>query len=217
MDTSDCTYHCNQTSSPASQSNERKAAPRKIKKPLAVVPPPAIYVLSKNSPCSLNIQVKLTSLTSLTSISMSALLDSGATGMFINQSFVQKHQLETTPLPQPVLVCNVDGSPNENRSVMEEVHVTLRFGCHSKRAHLTVANLGQQTVIIGHSWLTFHNLEVDWVSQKVSMMQCPPSCNGRGLRKSAPPPPFGQEDAVYVILLTPEWEEHICSTSTPSH
>src|SRR5258706_6975333 len=97
MDTLDCTYHCNQTSSPTSQSNERKATPRKIKKPLAVVPLPAIYVLSKNSPRSLNIQVELTSLTSLASISTSVLLDSGATGMFINWSFMQKHQLETNP------------------------------------------------------------------------------------------------------------------------
>src|SRR5258707_3735626 len=152
-----------------SQSNERKATPREVKKPLATVPPPAIYILSKHSRHSLNIQVKLTSLTSLTSISMSMLLDSGATGMFINQSFMQKHQLVTTPLPQPVLVCNVDGSPNENGSVMEEVHITLCFRCHSKRAHLTVANLRQQMVIIGHSWLTLHNPEVDWVSQKVSM------------------------------------------------
>src|SRR5260370_19680039 len=102
MDTSDCTYHCNQTSPPMSQSNERKAAPREIKKPLATVPLPAIYVLSKNSPHSLNIQVELASLTSLASISTSALLDSGATGMFIDQSFVHEHQLDTTPLPQPV-------------------------------------------------------------------------------------------------------------------
>src|SRR5258707_4200210 len=123
MDTSDCTYHCNRTSSPVSQSNERKVTPRKIKKPLAVVPLPAIYVLSKNSPCSLNIQVKLTSLTSLASIPMSMLLDSGATGMFINRSFMQKHQLETTPLHQPVLVCNIDSSPNEHRSVIEAGHV----------------------------------------------------------------------------------------------
>src|SRR5258708_3740844 len=223
MDTLDCTYRCNRTSSPASQSNERKATPREIKKPLAVVPPPAIYVLSKNSPHSLNIQVELTSLTSLASISTSMLLDSRATGMFINQSFMQKHQLETTPLPQPILVCNINGSLNENGSVMEEVHVTLHFRCHSERVHLAVTNLGQQTVIIGHSWLTLHNPEVDWVSQKVSMTRCPPSCNGHVLPKSNPPPqksapplPFGQEDAVYVILLTLEWEERICTTSTPS-
>src|SRR5258708_22626596 len=104
-----------------SQSNKRKATPREIKKPLATVPLPTIYVLSKNSPRSLNIQVKLTSLTLLASISTSALLDSGATGMFINRSFVQKHQLETTPLHQPILVCNVDSSPNENGSVTAEV------------------------------------------------------------------------------------------------
>src|SRR6266436_6572766 len=222
MDTSDCTYCCNRTSPPMSQSNERKAAPREIKKPLATVPLPTIYILSKNSPCSLNIQVELTSLTSLASISTSMLLDSGATGMFINQSFVQKHQLETTPLPQPILIHNVDSSPNENGSVMEEVHVTLRFRRHSKRAHLVVANLRQQMVIIGHSWLTLHNPEVDWVSQKVSMMRCPPSCNGcvlpksnLPLQKSATAPSFRQEDTIYVILLTPEWEECICATSTP--
>src|SRR5258707_4486946 len=223
MDTSDCTYHCNRTSSPTSQSNKRKAAPREIKKPLAVVPLPAIYVLSKNSPRSLNIQVELTSLTSLACDFTSMLLDSGATGMFINRSFMQKHQLETTPLPKPILIRNVDGSLNENGSVTEEVHVILCFGCHSERAHLAVANLGQQTVIIGLSWLTLHSLEVDWVSQKVLMTRCPPSCNGCVLPKSDPPPwkstpplPFGQEDAVYVILLTPEWEEHICAMSTPS-
>ena len=64
---------------------------------------------------------------------------------------------------------NVDGSANENGSVTEEVHITLHFRCHSERAHLTVGNLGQQMVIIGHSWLTLHNLEVDWAAQKVLM------------------------------------------------
>src|SRR5258708_30110686 len=125
--------------------------------------------------------------------------------------------------PPPVLVCNVDGSANENGSVMEEVHITLHFRHHSERAHLAVANLRQQMVIIGHSWLTLHNPEVDWVSQKVLMMRCPPSCNGHVPPKSnlppqesATPPSSRQEDAVYVILLTPEWEECICATLIPS-
>ncbi len=222
MDTSDCTYHCNPTRSPVSQSNKRKATPKESKRPLAAVPSPTIYVLSKNSPHSLNVQVELVSLTSLASVSTSVLLDSRATGMLINWSFVQKHQLETTPLPQPVLMCNVDGSTNENGSVMEEVHVTLHFGCHSERTHLGVTNLRQQTVIIGHSWLTLHNPEVDWATQRVLMTRCPPSCNGQVLPKSDPPlqkstpslPPR-QEEAVYTILLTPEWEECICATSTP--
>src|SRR5258708_7750826 len=181
-----------------SQSNERKAAPREIKRPhmsnlarpLATVPPPVIYVLSKNSPHSLNVQIELTS---LASVSTSTLLDSGATGMLINQSFVQKHQLETIPLPQPVLAHNVDSSANENGSVMEEVHITLCFRCHPERAHLTVTNLGQQTAIIRHSWLTLHNPEVDWADQKVSMTRCTPavmdeSCQSPISCHRSPPP-----------------------------
>src|SRR5258708_33971034 len=31
----------------------------------------------------------------------------------------KKHHLETTNIPQPVLMCNVDSSPNENGSVTE--------------------------------------------------------------------------------------------------
>src|SRR5258708_34529163 len=45
---------------------------------------------------------------------MSALLDSGTTGMFINHTFIQKHKLETQPLPNPVPVHNVDGTLNKN-------------------------------------------------------------------------------------------------------
>src|SRR5260221_8641050 len=81
---------------------------------------PSIYVLSKSA-CTLNMSIELQTTTSLCSISTSALLDSGATGMFVNQAFAQKHKLETRPLPNPVPVHNVDGTPNENGSIMEEV------------------------------------------------------------------------------------------------
>ena len=45
--------------------------------------------------------------------------------MFVNWIFVQKHKLETRPLPNPVPVHNVDGTPNENGSITEEVEVIL--------------------------------------------------------------------------------------------
>ena len=69
--------------------------------------------------------VELWTTTSLQSISTSALLDSGATGMFVNHAFIQKHKLETCPLPNPVPVHNVDGTLNENGSITEEVEVLL--------------------------------------------------------------------------------------------
>ena len=89
--------------------------------------------------------------------------------MFVNWIFVQKHKLETHALPNPVPVHNVDGTPNENGSITEEVEVILQYGQHTERAHLAVANLRWQTVIIGHSWLNHHNPEVDWARQSVTM------------------------------------------------
>src|SRR5258705_11164411 len=113
MNTLDCTYCNNRTDSPMSQSNKRKATPREVKRPYAsnlsktpaTVTPPMIYVLSKNSPHSLNGQVEHASLPSLAPVSTSMLLDSGATGMFINQSFVQKHQLDPAPPTCPCAQC----------------------------------------------------------------------------------------------------------------
>src|SRR5258708_22411122 len=182
--TLDCKYHCNPTSSPVPQTHKRKVAPVNSESPctdnpvrLSATPPAKTYVLPKTSPPSLNLQVELTSLTSLASVATSALLDSRATRMFINQDFVQKHWLETTPLPQPVLFCNVDGSANKHSSITEEIHSLLCFTLHLARAQFAVTNLGQQSVIIGHPWLSHHNPEVDCATQKFSMTHCPTDCN----------------------------------------
>src|SRR5260221_13361891 len=85
---------------------------------------PSIYVLSKSA-CTLNMSVELQTTTSLHSISTSALLNSGATGMFVNQAPAQKHKLETCPLPNPGPVHKVNGTPNKNGSITEEAKVIL--------------------------------------------------------------------------------------------
>ncbi len=62
--------------------------------------------------------------------------------MFVNHTFIQKHKLETQPLPNPVPVHNINGSPNENGSIIEEAKVILWYGQHTEKACLMVANLG---------------------------------------------------------------------------
>src|SRR5258708_10680401 len=63
------------------------------------------------------------------------------------------------------------------------------------------------------TWLSHHNPEVDWTTQKVLMTHCPTSCNGQVLKLE---PPLEPGDAVSAILLTPEWEECIGATLTAS-
>ena len=128
--------------------------------------------------------------------------------MFIDRKFVQEHKLETSPLPHAIPVCNVDGSVNENGSIVKEAHDT-------ESAHLAVANLGWQSVIIGHSWLLHHNPEVDWAAQKVTMSCCPSSC-GRQMAPDNSDNLMEPGDTIGVAFLSPEGEEYIQAMTTPS-
>src|SRR5260221_1752461 len=100
---------------------------------------------------------------------------------------------------------------------MEEGKVILWYGQHMEKACLAVTNLGWQTVIIRHLWLTHHNLEVDWAHQSVTMSQCPPECQGQsngGMAEDDGPEP---RDVIYTMFIPPEWvEHHIRATDTPS-
>src|SRR5260370_15661008 len=136
MDTSDCTYCCNQTSPPMSQSNERKAAPREIKKPLATGPLTAIYILSKNPPHSLNIQVELTSLTSLTSVSTSVLLDSRATSMFITRASCRSTNLRPLHFPNPSS-CTMSTAPQMRMDQSQKKSISPSASDVTPKGHIS--------------------------------------------------------------------------------
>jgi len=98
-----------------------------------------------------------------------ALLDSGATGNFIDRDFVQTKGINTRSISRPILVYNVDGSPNEAGQISEVVDVVLRYKTHSERTLLTVSSLGKQNMILGYTWLKDHNPEVNWQTGEVQM------------------------------------------------
>jgi hypothetical protein len=105
-----------------------------------------------------------------------ALLDSGATGMFIDRGYVKANRLPTRTLSSPIPIRNVDGTLNEAGSVTEVVELVLRYRNHSERAFFVVMGLGNQKVIMGHSWLQKHNPDIDWATGEVKMSRCSSSC-----------------------------------------
>ena len=105
-----------------------------------------------------------------------ALLDSGATGMFIDRAYVKANRLPTQTLSSPIPVRNVDSTMNEAGSVTEVVELILRYRNHLERAFFAVTGLGNQKVIMGHSWLQKHNPDIDWTTGKVKMSRCSGSC-----------------------------------------
>jgi len=116
--------------------------------------------------------------------SVKALLDSRATGSFIDRNFVQSKEINTRTLFRNIPVFNVDRSPNEARQISEVVDVLLRYKTHSKRMLLAVSRLGKQSLILGYNWLKDHNPKIDWEKGEVEMTRCPLRCEGRrALRK----------------------------------
>jgi len=59
--------------------------------------------------------------------SMEAMVDTGATGDFIDQDFVTQETLLTRKLSQPIPVYNVDGTLNEAGSIRKVVDVIMTY------------------------------------------------------------------------------------------
>ena len=110
--------------------------------------------------------------------SIKALLDSGAMGNFIDQDFVRMKGISTWNISRPILVYNVDSSPNEAGQSSEVVDIVLRYKTHSKRMLLTISSLRKQSMILGYIWLKDHNLEVDWQTGEIHMNRYSPRCEG---------------------------------------
>ncbi|KAF9510014.1 hypothetical protein BS47DRAFT_1300815, partial [Hydnum rufescens UP504] len=104
-----------------------------------------------------------------------ALLDSRATGMFMDLAFARENGLDVQLLTHPIFY-NVDGTLNEMGSVCKEVEVILWIDDHSKQVVFSMIRLGKTKLIIGHTWLHHHNLEINWTTGKLTLTQCLSDC-----------------------------------------
>jgi len=105
--------------------------------------------------------------------SVKALLDSRATGSFIDRDFVCSKGMNTQTLLRNIPVFNVNGSPNKAGQISEVMDVVLRYKTHSERMLLAVSRLGKQSLILGYDWLKDHNPKIDWEKREVEMTHCP--------------------------------------------
>ncbi|KNZ80918.1 hypothetical protein J132_03618 [Termitomyces sp. J132] len=99
---------------------------------------PHCYVLASTpSTNSLKLQVEI----EMTDTSVVALLDSGATGLFLDTDYVQQHHLTTHPLSHPIPMYNVDGMLNEAGSIHFMVDLVLHYQDHSEQATFAITSL----------------------------------------------------------------------------
>ena len=91
-------------------------------------PVPKHFIMASTPSVNLlNIKVE-TQMTDMAEIKgLTALLDSGATGLFIDNNFAVNEKLTIHSLSCPAPVYNVDGTPNEGGAIWNIVDIILQF------------------------------------------------------------------------------------------
>jgi len=125
------------------------------------------------------LKVGLEKLESHEGIAVKTLLDSRATGLFMDTTFAKEKGFKIEKLKKPLLVRNVDGMANAEGAITYQIKCNMFFKGHVERARMDVCNLEKIELILGIPWLVAHNPEIDWEKGEVKMMHCLPICGRR--------------------------------------
>jgi len=116
-------------------------------------------------------------------VMVKVLLNSGATGMFMDKRVVAKHGFRLQKLKRLIAVRNVDGTNNSGGAIMHQVECNVFYKGHVERMRMDVCNLGKTEVILGMPWLAAHNPEINWEIGEVKMTRYPPLCGRKSQKK----------------------------------
>ncbi len=132
------------------------------------------------------------------------LLDSGATGCYIDESLTKELGLNLEKLAHPIPVYNVDRTLNESGPIRYVVPLRLKVGDHVETVTFAVTNTGPNKIILGHSWLRKHNPNVDWTHAKILFNRCPRECGT---------PQVWEEDVNFIGGLENDDENEECNST----
>ena len=91
-----------------------------------------------------------------------ALLDSGASGKFIDKYYARDIHMEKKDLCKPIKVYNVDSTPNKQGMITQYVKLYLTIHKWKRKQQLLVTGLGRQQIILEYLWLKEMNPLIDW-------------------------------------------------------
>jgi hypothetical protein len=93
---------------------------------------------------------------------VAAMVDSGATALFIDKKYADSQKMWQVPLAQQIRLHNIDGTLNEAGSITHKVSLVLQVGQDEEKFDFFVTSLGPEKVILGLPWLRHRNPTIDW-------------------------------------------------------
>jgi predicted aspartyl protease len=107
------------------------------------------------------------------SIRSLAMIDSGATALFVSKRFVQRHKIICSPLPNTIALLNINGSKNKAGSLTHFARLTLTIGSWNELTDFLITDLGPEDIILGLPWLKKVNPTIDWDSGEMEIPNSP--------------------------------------------
>ncbi len=128
--------------------------------------PPIISSPTLQDPDSIIVSVTIAD-----SSTILALVDSGSTLSYINDSLVRQLRLSPEALEHPIAIVNFDGSTSPDGVVTSRVKVPLRLGPHlfEDTPFLVTALPSSTPIIIGFDFAERHGLNVSWATKLISV------------------------------------------------
>jgi hypothetical protein len=100
---------------------------------------------------------------------VSALVDSGTTFSFIDQTFVVQHNIPMVKKSTPIPVEVIDGRTITSGAITHEITpLELYIDKHTKKIVLNIISTPHHPIILGLPWLEAHNPIIDWRSRTLT-------------------------------------------------
>jgi hypothetical protein len=131
---------------------------------------PYVLVASKNER-TLHFPVKL--LVNNQIVETTTLIDSGATGNFLDLGLLSLANFPLQRLPKPIQAYNVDGSTNRKGTILWKTKVPVLPFQKTNGLELMIVSLGRRQIILGMPWLKTQNPRIDWKANTLSFSSSP--------------------------------------------
>jgi hypothetical protein len=103
------------------------------------------------------------------SASIAAMVDSGATALFISEQFVKENKICTHLISREIPLYNIDGSKNHAGGITHVTRLRLRVGDIEEWRVFWVTDLGPEDVVLGLPWLRSANPTIDWAKGRMKV------------------------------------------------
>ena len=104
------------------------------------------------------------------------MVDSGATGNFLDIKEAEKHGIKGVKKEQPYQLLVVDGEAigsNKGMVTHETNRLTMKMlKGHTEEIQFDLVAMGNHVVILGMPWLKTHNPQIDWWNERITLNQC---------------------------------------------